>query len=187
MEGTIGEIRLFAGNFAPRTWAFCDGSLIAIQSNTALFSILGTTYGGNGQSTFGLPDLRGRMAIGVGQGPGLSSIVLGEVAGTETVMLTQNQLPMHTHTATTTVSLKASNTAANVVTPLAGNVLAVAQDINTDPVKVYSSATPNVDLGSGQATTTIQPVGGNNAFSIMNPFLGLNYIICLYGIFPSRN
>lgn len=187
MEGTIGEIRLFAGNFAPRTWAFCDGSILAIAPNTALFSILGTTYGGNGQTTFALPDLRGRMAVGTGQGPGLSSIVLGEIAGSDKITLTQNQLPLHTHTANTTVALKASNTVANVVTPVAGSVLAVAKDINTDPVAIYSSATPNVDLGSGSATTTLQATGGNQAFSIMNPFLGMNYIICLNGIFPSRN
>lgn len=187
MEGTIGEIRLFAGNFPPRTWAFCDGSLLPIAPNTALFAILGTTYGGDGQNTFGLPDLRGRMAIGVGQGPGLTSVDLGERAGTQTTMLTQNQLPAHTHTASTTFSLKASDAPADKVTPVAGNVLAVAQDINTDKVKIYSSATPNVDLASGPATTTVQAVGGNQAFSIMNPFLGLNYIICLIGIFPSRN
>ncbi|MEQ7798603.1 tail fiber protein [Pedobacter sp. ASV1-7] len=179
MEGTIGEIRLFAGNFAPRTWAFCDGSLIAIQSNTALFSILGTTYGGNGQSTFGLPDLRGRVAVGTGQGPGLSIIDLGEVAGSENMTLTQNQMPIHTH------SLKASNAVATSATPVAGSVLAMAQDINTDPVKIYSSATPNVDLGL--VNTSVQSAGGSQPFSIRNPFLGMNYIICLYGIFPSRN
>lgn len=180
MEGTIGEIRLFAGNFAPQGWAFCNGSLIAIQTNTALFAIIGTTYGGDGQNTLGLPDLRGRMAIGIGQGPGLSSIEAGEIGGTQSITLTQNQMPMHTH------SLKASDAVATSVTPVAGSVLAAAQDINTDPVKIYSSATPNVDLGLGP-TASIQPAGASQPFSVMNPFLGLHYIICLNGFFPSRN
>lgn len=180
MEGTIGEIRLFAGNFAPQSWAFCQGQLLSLMQNQALFAILGTTYGGNGQTTFALPDLRGRMAIGTGQGPGLSPIDLGEVGGDQSTTLTQNQMPLHTH------SLRVSDAVATSVTPVAGSVLAVAQDINTDPVKIYSSATPNVDLGTAQATA-IQATGGNQPFSIRNPFLGLNYIICLYGIFPSRN
>ena len=100
MEGTIGEIRMFAGNFAPRYWAFCQAQLISIASNTALFSILGTTYGGNGQTTFGLPDFRGRVAVGVGTGPGLSNVVLGEMGGSSTITLTTNNMPAHNHTAT---------------------------------------------------------------------------------------
>jgi len=97
MEAFIGSILLFAGNFAPRGWAFCQGQLLSIQQNTALFSILGTTYGGNGQTTFGLPDLRGRAPIGPGQGPGLPSVELGEMAGTPQVQLLITNLPMHTH------------------------------------------------------------------------------------------
>ena len=97
MEGTIGEIRMFAGTFAPRTWAYCNNQLISIATNTALFSILGTTYGGNGQTTFALPDFRGRVAVGTGQGPGLSNIVLGQMAGTPTVTLLTTNMPAHNH------------------------------------------------------------------------------------------
>src|SRR3954465_13916452 len=103
----IGQISLFGGNFAPRGWAFCKGQLLAISQNTALFSILGTTYGGNGQTTFALPDLRGRVPIHFGQGPGLSSYALGETGGAETTTLTVNELPAHTHA----VSPRASNNA----------------------------------------------------------------------------
>src|SRR6188508_367844 len=98
MEGTIAEIRLFAGNFAPRNWAFCQGQIMSISQNTALFSILGTTYGGNGQTTFALLDLRGRVPVGTGQGPGLSDKQLGEEAGQEAVTLTVNDMPAHVHT-----------------------------------------------------------------------------------------
>lgn len=100
MEGYIAQIILFAGTFAPRGWAFCQGQILSISQNTALFSLLGTTYGGNGQTTFALPDLRGRAPIGTGQGPGLSSISLGQMAGTENVTLLITQLPAHTHTVT---------------------------------------------------------------------------------------
>ena len=104
MEGTIGEIRGFGGNFAPRAWAFCNGQLLSIAQNQALFSILGTTYGGDGRTTFGLPDLRGRMPIGAGTGPGLSTRKLGARSGTDTVTLTRNQIPSHTHTVTNSLS-----------------------------------------------------------------------------------
>ena len=97
MEGTIGEIRMFAGTFAPRTWAFCQNQILSIAQNTALFSILGTTYGGNGQTTFALPDFRGRVAVGTGTGPGLSNIQLGQMAGTPTVTPTTNNMPAHNH------------------------------------------------------------------------------------------
>jgi microcystin-dependent protein len=97
MDGTIAEIRLFAGNFAPRNWAFCNGQIMAISQNTALFSILGTTFGGNGQTTFALPDFRGRFPVGPGQGPGLTNHDLGEVSGSETVTLSTAQMPLHTH------------------------------------------------------------------------------------------
>src|SRR5215510_651071 len=97
MEGTIGEIRMFAGNFAPRNWAFCAGQLMSISQNTALFSLLGTTYGGNGQTTFALPDFRGRVAVGTGQGPGLPNITLGEVSGEPTHTLISTEMPSHTH------------------------------------------------------------------------------------------
>src|SRR6188508_951854 len=109
MEGMIGEVRMFAGNFAPKNWAFCQAQVIAIASNTALFSILGTTYGGNGTTTFGLPDLRGRVCIGPGQGPGLSNYALGEMAGTQNVTLMINEIPAHTHAANGTFSPLVNN------------------------------------------------------------------------------
>ncbi len=172
MEGTIGEIRLFAGTFAPQSWALCYGQILAIASNTALFSILGTTYGGNGTTTFALPDLRGRTAVGTGQGPGLSNISLGEVSGTESVTLLSSNMPAHTHT------LLGSTALANTPTP-SGATLAASP---TDAL-LYSTGGPN-------ATLSAQSVGvAGNGFplGIRNPYLGLNYIICLYGFFPSRN
>ncbi|MFA4867117.1 MAG: tail fiber protein [Pedobacter sp.] len=189
MEGTIGEIKMFAGNFAPRTWAFCQGQIMPIAQNTALFSILGTTYGGDGQTTFALPNLAGRVPVGAGQGPGLSYIDLGEVSGSENVRITINELPGHTHIATSNVTLKASGSPANTAIPVAGTALAAAKDINTDAVSIYSTGTPDVNLNpaSGAVTTTVQPIGNNLPFSIRNPYLGMNYIICLNGIFPSRN
>jgi microcystin-dependent protein len=107
MEGTIGEIRMFAGTFAPRTWAFCSNQLISIAQNTALFSILGTTYGGNGQTTFALPDFRGRVAVGTGTGPGLPNVQLGQMAGTPTVTLLTTNMPAHNHAVTGTVTIQA--------------------------------------------------------------------------------
>src|SRR5690349_24008377 len=120
-EPFIAEIVLFAGNFAPRGWAFCQGQILSIAQNTALFSLLGTTYGGNGQTTFALPDLRGRVPIGTGQGPGLAPIDLGQVAGNPSVTLTVNNMPAHNHQATTTVAVTSSNPTSEEA---AGNIIA---------------------------------------------------------------
>lgn len=192
MEGTIGEIRMFAGTFPPRNWAYCQGQLLSISSNTALFSILGTTYGGNGQTTFGLPDLRSRVPVGTGTGPGLSNITLGEMSGTENVTLLTTQMPAHTHTATATVT--------GTVTPRClddaalgdapGNAFPAAA---TTAGKIYTSAaqTPDAVMGSSPisatATVTIGIAGNSQPVPIRNPYMGMNYIICLFGIFPSRN
>jgi microcystin-dependent protein len=189
MEGMIGEIRLFAGNFAPKNWAFCTGQIIAIQSNTALFSILGTTYGGNGSTTFALPNLASRVPIGQGQGPGLTNRVLGEVGGSPNTTLTLEQLPLHVHTMN--FSVHASSQPATASDPSTGvNTLATI----TDPVG--SGATPNAFFNSDPApaivaktassTNPTGPVGGNQPFSIMQPFAASNYVICQYGIYPSR-
>jgi microcystin-dependent protein len=172
-EAYIGSIVLFAGNFAPRGWAFCQGQLLSIAQNTALFSILGTTYGGNGQTTFGLPDLRGRAPIGAGQGPGLTNVQLGESAGSETVTLTISQMPAHNHT------MACDSTSAGSADPTnnyPGNpgALSGAQLYGTTP-----SAT--------MAPAAIMPAGGSQPVSIQPPSLGMNYIICLEGLFPSRN
>lgn len=193
MEGTIGEIRMFAGTFPPRAWAFCQGQLLSIAQNTALFSILGTTYGGNGQTTFGLPDLRGRSPIGAGPaGPGLSPIQLGELAGTETTTLLITQMPAHNHTATATIT--------GTVTPRCledtglGDAPAGAFPANaTGGAQIYTSSaqTPDSTMGSSPisatATITIGITGNSQPVPIRNPYLGMNYIICLQGIFPSRN
>lgn len=197
MEGTIGEIRMFAGNFAPRSWAFCNNQILSIAQNTALFSILGTTYGGNGQTTFALPDLRGRVPVGTGQGPGLASITLGELAGAPTVTLTVNQMPAHNHTATFTPgssTLNAATVKATLQNPT-GTGAVLARSVDT----AGTGATPAIYAPSGTATAatlagvnvagnvTVNPNGGSQPFSNMQPYLGMNYIICLQGIFPSRN
>lgn len=176
MDGTIGEIRLFAGNFAPRSWALCYGQLLSIAQNTALFSILGTTYGGNGQTTFALPDLRGRTAFGTGQGPGLSNRDLGEQAGTETVTLIASEMPAHNH------MLSVADTPADKTVP-AGNSIAGVADVTENAMPSYKTATPDVALNP----STISITGGNQPHQNMPPYLGLNYIICMEGIFPSRN
>lgn len=173
MEGTIGEIRMFAGNFAPRSWAFCQGQILSIAQNTALFSILGTTYGGNGQTTFALPDLRGRVPVGVGQGPGLSSYVLGEMGGVESLTLVAGNLPAHVH------SIGANTGPATAGTP-AGNVMATVQDANRNGINLYATSA-NAAMASTGVTGSSAPI------PVLQPFLSLNYVICVEGIFPSRN
>lgn len=169
-EPFIGQITLFAGNFAPRGWAFCDGQEISIAQNTALFSILGTTYGGNGQTTFKLPDLRGRVPLHPGQGPGLTNRSLGENGGTQQVKLEVGHIPAHAH------PVRATSTAANSNNPT-GNLPALAEGRN-----IYG-ANGNTQMASGMIRTT----GGGQGHSNMQPWLGLNYIIALEGIFPARN
>jgi microcystin-dependent protein len=183
----IGQIQLFGFNFPPRGWAFCEGQLLAISSNTALFSLLGTTFGGDGRTTFGLPDLRGRSAVGVGTGPGISTITWGERGGREDVTLTTLNLPSHTHTAsatgvTTTVS--GSSDDADGTSP-AGALLGTTGD------DVYSSGAADSAMNAGAATTsggvTVGNTGGSQSFDIRNPFLGIYHSIALVGVFPSRN
>jgi len=171
MEGYIAQVILFGGNFAPRNWAFCAGQILSIAQNTALFSLLGTTYGGNGQTTFALPDFRGRVAVGTGQGPGLSNWVLGEITGTENTTLLVSNLPSHNHT----FAPQASSGDATSSKPV-GKFPALT------PAPAYA-VTQDTTLGS--QTTAL--AGGNQPFSIVQPALGMNYIICLFGIFPSRN
>jgi len=177
----IGMIVLFAGNFAPRNWAFCSGQLLPIAQNTALFSILGTTYGGNGQTTFALPDLRGRVPLHPGQGPGLSTRYLGEAGGVENVTLTTLQMPAHNHSVTMALNVK--NAAGNSPSP-AGSVLA---NEAAGVTAMYSNAAPDTAMASGAVTGSVGTAGGSQPTSIMQPYLGVNYIIALYGIYPSRN
>lgn len=183
MEGTIGEIRMFAGNFAPRAWAFCQNQILSIAQNTALFSILGTTYGGNGQTTFALPDFRGRVAVGTGQGPGLPNINLGELAGTPTATLNITNMPAHNHALTGSVTMQANNDA----TGLTDDATGARTGLPTTP-NIYTLATDAlVPMAPAQSTLQIGVNGGSQPFSIMPPYLGMNYIICLQGIFPSRD
>ena len=170
MEPFIGMIVMFGGNFAPRGWALCDGQLLPISQYTALFSILGTTYGGDGRTTFGLPDLRGRVPMHAGNGPGLSPRNLGQKSGTETVTLSDNQLPSHSHNIGVTDEDGNTNEAN-------GNVL--ANTVNNN----YSSNGP----ASSQILGGTTAVGGNNPVNIVQPFQCVNYIIALTGIFPSRS
>lgn len=181
MEGTIGEIRMFAGNFAPRNWAFCANQILPIAQNTALFSILGTTYGGNGQTTFALPDFRGRVALGTGQGPGLPNVTLGELAGSPTTTLTTNTMPAHNHPVTGTVNLQVNNDNSNLSDDATNKRFAATGQL-------FTAATGDlVPMAPAQTNLTTGINGGSQPFSIQSPYLGMNYIICLFGIFPSRN
>ena len=176
----IGEVAIFAGNFAPRGWALCHGQLLQISQNTALFSILGTTYGGDGRTTFGLPDLRGRAAMGPRTGPGLSNRSLGQKVGTETEALTTLQMPNHTHIVTTTAKLELSN---EVGTSDSSD----GQYISNHLGGFNEDATPNAKLGGTSATTTINNAGGSQQHNNIQPSQTVNYIIALVGTFPSRS
>lgn len=189
-EPFLGEIAFVGFNFAPRGWAFCDGQVMSIAQNTALFSLLGTTYGGDGITTFALPDLRGRLPMHYGQGPGLTGHDLGQPGGAETVTLDASQLPSHSHAATTAVGLgsvrlRGTSAAAASDNP-ANNLLASTQGLT------YGTGAPMVKMsassltGKPNAATTIAPAGDDQPVQIMPPFLPLNCIIAVEGIFPSR-
>jgi microcystin-dependent protein len=165
-EPFVGEIRAFGFNFNPRGWAMCAGQLMSISQNTALFSLLGTQYGGNGQTTFGLPDLQGRVIVGQGNGSGLSQYIIGEIAGSENVLLNINQVPQHSHSQPVTNG-PASATRPHNTVPAAGGSYAAASD--------------------GGAFLATTPSGGSQPFQILQPLLVMNYCIALEGIFPARN
>ncbi len=167
----IGEIRMFGGNFAPAGWMLCEGQLLPISENDTLFALIGTTYGGDGQSTFGLPDLRGRLPIHQGTGPGLSTRTLGEQNGVEDVTLTVNQLPIHTH-------LPAASAAFGTANDPAGNSWAVANGGD-----FYTSEAPSVPLPAD----AIDAQGGSQPHTNLQPYLCVNFIISLFGIFPSQS
>lgn len=166
----VGELRIFAGNFAPAGWMFCEGQLLPISENETLFQLIGTTYGGDGQETFGLPDLRGRLALHQGTGGG-SSYNFADTGGVEEVTLSINQIASHTHP-----MLGASGNG-NQANPK-NNVLA-----SSTLVKLYSGETPDTAM----AATSITSIGGNQPHTNFQPYLCLNYIISLFGIFPSQN
>lgn len=181
MEPTLAEIRIFAGNFAPRSWALCQGQLLPINQNQSLFSILGTTYGGDGRTTFGLPDMRGRAAMHAGHGPGLSGRSLGSKGGAETVTLNLTNLANHTHH-----DVVSANTSGSDSDLPNGNFPGVisAEDSNgaVIPTLAYAS-TSALSFPAGDTQNT----GNGRSFSIEQPFLAMNYIIALQGLFPSRN
>jgi len=183
-EPYLGAIFMFAGNFAPYGYALCQGQLLNISQNTALFSILGTVYGGNGQTTFGLPDLRGRAPVGAGNGLGLTPVSLGEMAGTENATLLINNMPMHTHSATVTINAANDSRGGGSSESPSNAVLDNTGNANT---KIYASAPDGTKLSSAAATATIGNSGGSQPFSIQSPFLGVNFIIALQGVFPTRN
>ncbi|MBC3832159.1 phage tail protein [Undibacterium amnicola] len=168
----VAEIRIFPFNFAPQGWAFCDGQLLPLSQNTALFSLLGTTYGGNGESNFALPDLQGRAPMHPGQGPGLSLHDLGESAGTEAVSLLETEIPSHNHL------MKASDAAGNAISP-ANNALA----IGAKGVPLY---TPISGANATMSPSTLAPVGGGLPHNNMQPYLTMYFAIAMQGVFPPR-
>ncbi len=179
MEGVIGFTTLFAGNFAPKNWAYCQGQIIPIAQNTALFSILGTVYGGNGTTTFGLPNLSGRRVVGAGNGPGLSTYALGQVGGSETVTLTVNQMPAHVHQEQITITPHSIDDTGGATSSPENTIFAANGS-------GYSGA-GGARMKPYNVTIQMTNTGNNNPYSIVPPFLGLNYIICMYGVFPARN
>jgi microcystin-dependent protein len=194
METFLGTILAFGFNFNPRGWLLCYGQLISISQNSALFSLLGTTYGGDGVTTFALPDLRGRSLIGQGQGPGLSNIIMGQISGTENTSLLITNMPSHSHPLTSGQGEANVTTVANA---LSGGTITNETDGGNNSFAA-GSAVPNIysepggtNNAIGGITSTISGItgvaGGNQPFSIRNPYLGINYCIAAEGIFPSRN
>jgi microcystin-dependent protein len=168
----VAEIRIVPFNFAPKGWAFCDGQLLPISQNTALFSLLGTFYGGDGKSTFALPDLQGSVALHPGQGSGLSEYFLGQIGGSETVTLTQAEMPAHTHTANAVGVL--STTAAP------SSQTAIAKSVNG------GAFTPGGGPVQALAVQALPPAGGSLPHNNLQPYLTLNYIIAMQGVYPPR-
>ena len=181
MEGTISEIRMFAGDFAPKSWAFCAGQLLPINTNQALFSLLGTTYGGNGSTTFALPNLCGRVPVGTGASTrGAQPFQLGQADGTNTVTILSQNMPAHNHRMITNgIYLSAYSETGEIDSP-AGAYLAALDGL-------YSHEPADTSLGNVNCNVTVNNAGSSQPLPIQQPYLGINYIICLYGIFPSRS
>jgi microcystin-dependent protein len=173
MDPYIAQVLMFGGSFAPQSWAYCDGSLLSIGEYSPLFSLLGTTYGGDGQQTFGLPDFRGRVAVGTGQGAGLSPVNLGDLNGSNSVSLTLNTIPSHSHT----INIPTTDNLGTTDDPN-GNILTSS----TNPTYAASNS------ATGNYGGVVASIAGNNIpVDITAPYLGMNFIICLEGIYPSRN
>ena len=169
----LGEIRIFAGNFAPRGWALCNGQILSISQNTALFSLLGTQYGGNGQTTFALPNLQGSAPMHTGQGPGLTDRIIGEVGGSPTVTLLTTEVPQHSHTY-------------NAGSGSRGNVTAISGNLNSDAAFQTNIYGPSTD-GTLMSPSMLTPLPASQPHENMQPYLVLNFIIALNGIYPARN
>lgn len=182
IEPYLGNVTVFAGNFAPRAWMFCQGQLLAIAQYDALFALLGTTYGGDGQTTFALPDLRSRVSIHAGQGPGLSNYVLGEMSGTESVTLLSMNLPVHNHSLLAPLSLQQSASTAT-----SSGVSSPANAYPASGAMSYFSSSDGTKMGSYSSLSTTPIAGANQPVPILQPYLAMNYIIAVEGIFPSRN
>jgi microcystin-dependent protein len=184
MDDVMATLKIFAGNFAPRGWAFCEGQLLAISQNSALFSLLGTIYGGDGRTTFALPDLRGRASFQPGNGPGLSSHNLGAKGGAERNTITNATLPNHSHVG----GLHVSNADSTVSTPEAGNSIGTPGAIsgrNFVATNGFVAGAPDVVMSGTEIETA--HTGGSQSVNNVQPFLAMNYIICMQGIYPSRN
>ncbi|UUQ67426.1 tail fiber protein [Pseudomonas fuscovaginae UPB0736] len=197
MEVFIGTIQMFGFNFAPRGWALCNGQMISVSQNTALFSLLGTYFGGNGQTTFGIPNLQSRLPVGQGTGPGLTPRVMGEASGTESVLITTTNLPPQTIPRsslpiTTTINLASAPSNALTAPTTANSYIGASAPSGPPSAGIFSDT-----LGTGTpvplngVTTTLKGdlviPGGGQPISLMNPFLAVNFSIALQGIFPSRN
>lgn len=188
MDPFIGQIVLFGGNFAPRGWALCQGQLLPIAQYTALFSIIGTIYGGDGRTTFALPDLRGRTALSSGNGPGLSNYALGRRSGEESHTLTTLEMPSHDHQIQTTMKVSSANSTQSAAT--SGSSIATPGSPGGrgfDASLGFNQATPDISLNSASTSVTVSNNGGNQPHNNMQPYLVTNYIIALEGVFPSRN
>lgn len=178
MEGTIATIMMFAGNFAPKNWAYCSGQILPIAQNTALFSLLGTTYGGDGRVTFALPDLQGRVPVGAGQGPGLSYYALGQTGGFESTTLLTSNLPSHNHTPGA-VHIAVSNSNASAEE-------ANAHILATPSSDIYATAGTAPAVNYAGFSAAVQPQGNSQPFSILQAYECISYVICMYGVYPSR-
>ena len=179
MEGTIGEIRIFAGIFAPKGWAFCQGQLLSIDSYTALFSVVGTFYGGDGRNNFGLPDMRGRAVLGLDKGPGLSYYGLGARGGTEEVHLSLLEIPVHGHAASGNYTPLSRVGAGDETNPANGYMANANSDLYAD--------SGTVPMGPAPVNIMVSPTGGDQGHENRQPFMALNFIICLEGYYPNRS
>ncbi|MFM0594970.1 MULTISPECIES: phage tail protein [Paraburkholderia] len=196
----LGEIRMVGFNFAPVGWALCQGQIVSVSQNSALFALLGTTFGGNGQTSFGLPNFSSRSPVGTGSGPGLSTIDWGEISGNENITLNQLQLPQHTHVATATggsgtaqVSVPATTATTNPESMPAANAVLGPASASGHAATIYSTATANTTLApfnvsvqTPAPTVTVAQTGSNAPVPLRNPYLGTTFIIALQGVYPSR-